>query len=159
MATGLSEYDRGLPRKRMAAGVLLFDGADRVLLVNPVYKDHWDLPGGVVESNESPRDAARRELGEELGLDREPGDPLCVDWVPPRPERSEGLITIFDGGRLEPEDIARIQLAPDEVACCEFVHVARAQELLSPLLGRRVVACLAARAERRAVYLENGVPI
>jgi ADP-ribose pyrophosphatase YjhB (NUDIX family) len=64
METGLAEYDRGLPRKRMAAGVLLFDACGRVLLVDPVYKDYWDVPGGVVESNESPRDAARRELGE-----------------------------------------------------------------------------------------------
>jgi 8-oxo-dGTP diphosphatase len=64
----------------MAAGLLLFDAAGRVLLVKPTYKDHWDVPGGVVESNESPRDAARRELGEELGLDREPGELLCVDW-------------------------------------------------------------------------------
>jgi hypothetical protein len=98
-------------------------------------------------------------LSEELGLDREPGALLCVDWVPPRADRSEGLITVFDGGLLEPEEIARIQLASDEVASYEFVHVARAQELLPPLLARRVVACLAARAERRSVYLENGVPI
>jgi ADP-ribose pyrophosphatase YjhB (NUDIX family) len=142
----------------MAAGVLLFDAAGRVLLVNPTYKDYWDVPGGVVELNESPRDAARRELGEELGLDREPGALLCVDWVAPRADRSEGLITIFDGGTLGPEEIARIQVAPGEVASCEFVDVATARTLLSPLLGRRVVACLSARAERRSVYLENGVP-
>ena len=31
------EYDRTLPRKRVAAGVLFFDVEGRVLLVDPVY--------------------------------------------------------------------------------------------------------------------------
>jgi 8-oxo-dGTP diphosphatase len=140
----------------MAAGVLLFDLDGRVLLVNPVYKDYWDVPGGAVELDESPRDAARRELREELGLDLEPGTLLGVDWVPPRPDRSEGLITIFDGGLLGPEDIARIRLPPEELASYEFVEVIKAPELLSPLLGRRVARCVAARADGRSVYLENG---
>jgi 8-oxo-dGTP diphosphatase len=126
--------------------------------VEPVYKDYWDVPGGAVELNESPRDAARREVGEELGLDRVPGALLCVDWAPPRPGRSEGLITIFDGGLLEQEEIARIRLPPRELASCEFVDMVRAQGLLSPLLGRRVAASVAARIDGRSVYLENGVP-
>src|ERR1051326_1661268 len=75
----LYAFDRALPRKRMAAAMLLFDMAGRVLLVKPVYKDYWDAPGGVVERNESPREAAHREVREELGLDRVPGALLCVD--------------------------------------------------------------------------------
>lgn len=35
-----------LPRKRMAAGALFVDGLGRVLLVDPVYRGTWDLPGG-----------------------------------------------------------------------------------------------------------------
>ena len=53
----------------MAAGVLYVDDQDRVLIVEPTYHDHWNLPGGVVQANESPYAAARREIGEELGLD------------------------------------------------------------------------------------------
>jgi 8-oxo-dGTP diphosphatase len=143
----------------MAAAMLLFDRAGRVLLVKPVYKEHWDAPGGVVEWNESPRDAAQREVQEELGLDREPGALLCVDWVPPRPERSEGMITVFDGGRLEQEEIDRIRLEPSELAAFDFVDAVTAPKLLSPLLCRRLLACLAALAEGRSMYLENGVPI
>ncbi|WP_238436175.1 MULTISPECIES: hypothetical protein [unclassified Frankia] len=36
--------------------------------------------------------AARRELFEELDLDRPIGGLLAVDWVPATPERTEGLI-------------------------------------------------------------------
>jgi 8-oxo-dGTP pyrophosphatase MutT (NUDIX family) len=52
---------------------------DSRLLVNPVYKETWDLPDGVVEAEESPHAACRREVAEELGLDRPPDRVLAVD--------------------------------------------------------------------------------
>ena len=55
---------------RVAAGALFFDDQGRVLLVHPTYKDTWDIPGGYVERGESPAAACRRELKEELGIDR-----------------------------------------------------------------------------------------
>lgn len=80
----------------------------RVLLVNPVYKETWDLPGGAVEAEESPHAACRREVAEELELDRAPGRVLAVDWVPSRPERPEGLIVVYDGGVLSEADVREI---------------------------------------------------
>jgi ADP-ribose pyrophosphatase YjhB (NUDIX family) len=102
------QYVASLARKRMAAGALFRDGQGRVLLVDPVYKPVWDLPGGAVEAEESPHAACRREVGEELGLDRPPGRVLAVDWVPSRPDRPEGVVVIYDGGVLSGEDIAAI---------------------------------------------------
>ncbi|WP_405495010.1 NUDIX domain-containing protein [Nocardia sp. NBC_00511] len=78
-----AEYVAALPRKRMGAGALFVDELDRVLLVEPTYKDYWELPGGVVEANESPLAAAVREIDEELGLTVTLGRLLAVDWVPP----------------------------------------------------------------------------
>jgi hypothetical protein len=72
------QYVASLARKRMAAGALFRDGAGRPLLVDPVYKDTWDLPGGAVEAEESPHAACRREVAEELGLDRPAG---CWPWT------------------------------------------------------------------------------
>jgi 8-oxo-dGTP diphosphatase len=43
----------------------------RILLVKPSYRDGWSVPGGLVGRRETPRDAARRELREEVGLDLE----------------------------------------------------------------------------------------
>jgi 8-oxo-dGTP pyrophosphatase MutT (NUDIX family) len=61
------QYVASLARKRMAATAFFRDDQGRVLLVNPVYKETWDLPGGAVEAEESPHAACRREVAEELG--------------------------------------------------------------------------------------------
>ncbi|MGY2115992.1 NUDIX domain-containing protein [Nocardia gipuzkoensis] len=63
-----AEVIAGLPRKRMGAGALFVDELDRVLLVEPTYTNYWELPGGVVEADESPYAAVVREIGEELSL-------------------------------------------------------------------------------------------
>jgi 8-oxo-dGTP pyrophosphatase MutT (NUDIX family) len=51
-----------------AAGVALFDDDGRLLLARHVEGGRWGAPGGGVEPEESPRDAAVRELEEEVGL-------------------------------------------------------------------------------------------
>src|ERR1700756_5644410 len=94
----------------MAASAFFRDEAGPVLLVNPGYKEPWDLPGGAVEAEESPHAACRREVLEELGLDRPPGRVLAVDWVPSRPERPEGLIVVYDGGGLSEAEVEEIVL-------------------------------------------------
>jgi 8-oxo-dGTP diphosphatase len=72
------QYVASLAKRRMAAGALLRDESGRVLLVDPSYKDGWELPGGV-EAEESPHAACRREVAQELGLDRHPGRIVAVD--------------------------------------------------------------------------------
>jgi len=63
-----------------AVGVVVRKG-DRVLLVlrgqEPSH-DKWSIPGGVVELGESIREAARREVLEECGLEIEVGEVIDV---------------------------------------------------------------------------------
>ena len=151
-----SDFTATLPRKRMGAGVLLSDHRGRVLLVEPTYKDTWEIPGGSVEADESPYAAAVRELHEELGLTIPIGRLLVTDWVPPQPDRTEGLMMLYDGGVLSPAQTARIQLPPDELKSWAWCTESEAAERLTGLLSRRIAAAVRARAEHTSAYLENG---
>jgi 8-oxo-dGTP pyrophosphatase MutT (NUDIX family) len=51
-----------------AAGVLVWDDRQRVLLQERSDDQTWSIPGGAVEPGEQLEDAARRELREETGL-------------------------------------------------------------------------------------------
>ena len=53
----------------MSAAAVLFDDEGRVLLVKENYGKHrWSLPGGAIESGETPEEAAVREANEETGV-------------------------------------------------------------------------------------------
>ncbi len=67
------------PIARVAARVLLINGAGRVLLfhgvdpANPA-DEYWVTPGGGIDPGESPAQAAARELFEETGLRVDPAE-------------------------------------------------------------------------------------
>lgn len=160
MTSEPSEYDKALPRKRMGAGMLLTDESGKVLLVEPTYKPGWEIPGGVVEADESPREGARREVFEEIGLNREPGELLCVDWTAARPGHSEALTWIFDGGTLLPAEIPGIRLPATELRSFDFVSPDALADRLDERRAGRMLAAIRARIERRTLYTENGrVPL
>lgn len=75
----MSDYVRALRQKvgndyllMPCAAVLVRDDAGRVLLVRHV-EGRWQLPGGAIDPDESPADAARRECREEASVDVELG--------------------------------------------------------------------------------------
>jgi 8-oxo-dGTP pyrophosphatase MutT (NUDIX family) len=153
----LRAHDRSLARKTMAASVLFRDAAGRVLLVDPTYKALWEMTGGSLEVGESPRAAARREIREELGLEVQPGRILAVAWLSPTPYGTDGVVIVFDGGILGPEQIARIRLPAGELAGHRFVDLAAAETMLPAEQYGRVCASVQALAEDGTAYLEDGV--
>lgn len=155
-AVGESEWPGALPRKRVAATVLFTDVAGRVLVVEPTYKPRWELPGGAVEGDESPWCAAKREVGEELGVERRPGRMLVMDYVPAMPGRTEGVIAVFDGGVLTERAVAALRLPAEELRSLAFVEPDGLGTFLPPLLMRRAMAAKRARDEVRTLYLEDG---
>jgi 8-oxo-dGTP pyrophosphatase MutT (NUDIX family) len=144
----------------LAAGVLLFDEQDRVLLVDPTYKPGWEFPGGVVEPGEAPARAGMREVTEETGLtlDEVPRL-LVVDWEPPAPPGYGGLRLLFDGGRLPASEAGRLLLPGPELRDWRFVTEKEAATLLPPVRYERLRWALRARERQAALYLEAGVPV
>jgi len=142
----------GLPTMFGSAAALFTDPAGRVLLVKPNYREHWSLPGGIVEDGEPPHVGCRREVAEELGLDIAPGRLLAIDWTPPEGVRPRAMVAfIFDGGVL-PEH-APIRLQEDELDGYRFVEPGELAGYLPAFLATRVSAALAGRAAGAPVYV------
>jgi ADP-ribose pyrophosphatase YjhB (NUDIX family) len=101
------------PRVPLGAGALIRDAEGRVLLIRQTYQRPplWLPPGGWVDRRETPRQAACREVREELGVHIAVGQPLAT--------RGGGygeLTILFDCRRL---DDAPLQLS-DEIAQARF---------------------------------------
>jgi len=151
-----AHFTVGLSTKRLAADCLFTDEADRLLVLEPPFKSTWDIPGGIVEIDESPWQAARREVHEEVGLDVEPGQLLVLDWKSRAGDFTEVVALLFDGGTVTARDVDRIVIDPSEVRSYRFVDLEEAAALLDAELFARVSAGLVARVDGRVTYLENG---
>ena len=136
-----------------AAAAALFTSADgRVLLVKPNYRDHWSLPGGILEHGEPPHEGCRREVKEELGLDITPGRLLVVGWAGPHGARPRPVVHfVFDGGTLA--DDVPIQLQQDELDEFRFVEPTALDDYLPPIISMRVAAALRGRDTGATAYL------
>lgn len=151
-------YIASLPRVLAGAAVLFRDGEGRVLLVEPGYREGWGLPGGTIESDEgeSPREGARRETLEEIGLDREPGRLLVVDWVK-GPGRPPVVLYLYDGGVLGADDLGAIRLQESELLSWRLVPREELTGYLRGSLGRRALAALDVLADGSGTAeLEDG---
>lgn len=150
------EYYQGLPKKRMGAGVLLFNEKEEILIVKPTYRDYWLIPGGVVEKDESLRETCLRESQEEIGLDIDLKRLLGVHYKGDYLERGESLMFIFYGGVLTPEQIKGIELRDGEIEEYKFVKTGEALPLFSDVLRPMVFHSLEALKDNATAYSENG---
>ncbi|WP_329222361.1 NUDIX hydrolase [Streptomyces sp. NBC_01485] len=151
-------YIASLPKVLAGAAAIFRDAAGRVLLVEPNYRAGWALPGGTIESGdgESPRQGARRETLEEIGLDRELGRLLAVDWAV-GPGRPPLVAYVYDGGVLGEDDFEAIRLQETELLSWRLVPREELTDHLLGSLGHRVLAALDALADGTVTAeLENG---
>ena len=141
-------------QKVLASGCIVRDHSDRILLVKPTYKPGWEIPGGMVEANESPVQACIREVHEEIGFEVRLDRLLCLEYVAANPER---LLFVFDAGIISALEVSQIVLPSDELSEFRFVTLAESQELLPERLALRVrQALIALEHPPQTVYLENG---
>ena len=145
-----------LPAIPASAGAMIFDPAGRLLILKPVYKSGWTIPGGVMEAGETPWAACQREVREECGLAVERGRLACVDFRPPRRGKPGGLRFLFDCGALPEASFAAMMLQPQEISKYRMEPLPAALDLLRKPIRRRVTAAVGSGG---LCYLENGRPV
>jgi len=125
------------------------------MLVKPTYKPGWEIPGGGVEHNESPKQCCIREILEELGLERKIGELLVVDYNSETEEKTESLMFVFDGGILSPPEIDSIQLGHDELSEFRFFTIETLPSDMVSALRNRVLMAWQQKMRHADAYLEN----
>lgn len=151
-----NNYYKNLPKKRMGVGALIQNDKGEILVVKPNYKDHWSIPGGVVDENESPRTACMREVIEEIGIELKDVKFLCVDYTSNVSEKGESLQFVFFGGKLSENEIGKIRLDSEEITEYRFLKISEALPLLSEKLRMRLPKCSDAIKVNTVIYLEDG---
>ncbi|MER3397722.1 MAG: DNA mismatch repair protein MutT [Chloroflexota bacterium] len=99
------------------AGAVVTDGAGRVLLQRLGFgrrAGNWALPGGLLEADETAEEAARREVGEETGLQVQLTGLLGVFSRPGDPFLGVVYLGEVAGGELRPESGGRF-FSPEEI--------------------------------------------
>ena len=140
------------PGHAVTAAVLVTGTAGWWLILR--HRDRWQLPGGLVEPGESPRQAAARETWEETGLTVAPGILLVADWCAPnRPGRRARLAMVFTAPPVR--DPVPVVLQGAEVDAHRWVPPGEALQLLHPLITARLAGCL---AQPGPAYLETLTP-
>jgi 8-oxo-dGTP diphosphatase len=152
-----------LPAVPVSVGALIFDRKGRLLILKPIYKSGWTIPGGVMEANgETPWQACQREVLEECGLELTAARLACMDFRLPRDGNPGGIRYLFDCGALDDSALAGVVLQLTEISAHRLVPVTDAMTLLRKPIRRRVKAVRKRNGAVRThavVYLENGRPV
>lgn len=143
-------------RKRVIAHLLLTDEAGRVCVLETSFKPDFELPGGILEIGESPRQGLLREVLEELDHRISINRLLVVDWLAPYLGWEDAVELIFDGGVMP--DRSKPLLRPDlrEIRAVFWLEPADAADRMAEYARGRLLAAVQARVEGRTLYLEAG---
>jgi 8-oxo-dGTP diphosphatase len=119
---------------------MVFDPAGRVVLIRCVAMrrdgefEFWLTPGGEIEADETPLEAARRELLEELGLDLEVQGPVYTEanQFEHQGEMRDNLDFVF-AARCAVGEPALRGVTPDEISLMKEIRWWAAAEVEAAL--------------------------
>jgi len=142
---------REVVRHRGSVAALPVDDEGRLVLVrqyrHPVGRALWEVPAGVLERGESPEQAVRRELEEEVG--RRPGhlEPWAV--FHPTPGFCDEVLHLFRATQLEEAPVHRDE---DEVLEVKWYTLDEARALLraGEVKDAKTIIALLMESEQRS---------
>ncbi|MFC8661881.1 NUDIX domain-containing protein [Streptomyces sp. NPDC057199] len=136
---------------------LITDASGRILVVDPTYKDGFDMPGGMVQADETQVEGLVRELAEELDLAHPPiGQLLVLDQVPAERYGRAMVVTVFHVGPLTDQQTKSLRFTDGEIGAAEFLPVDEALARLPHRLARRIKAAHEALLTGTPAVLING---
>lgn len=134
------------PKRMSSSAVWLENTSGELLIVKANYKDYWALPGGIIEADETPRQAAVRETLEEVGL-RLDSESLDFALVTNRMSGSAQTYQFIFKAKLP---LAQITLQKAELDASAFVTK---EQVLSA--DRRYAQAIQNWANGRTGYIEQ----
>lgn len=149
------QYYAGLARVRQGSGALITTHDGRVVMIDPSYRDFYEIPGGAVEVGEAAPDACARECREELGIEVRMGRLLVIDHQTDDGDRGDSVMFVYDGGSVA-ADVLTPPLDDSEVRAVVCVDPVDLGVATIPRLAGRVRHALAARQNGTLVELVNG---
>lgn len=117
-------WSQSLPGKMTSACLAILRDDDKVLMVKASYKDDWTFPSGIVDSLESPAQAAVRETREETGLVFRASDCSLLGVVYTASDgRSRDRFNFGFYLRIDADSIPRLSIPNDEIENYEWVDL------------------------------------
>jgi 8-oxo-dGTP diphosphatase len=146
--TDHAQWMESLTKRISSGAVLLENSSNELLIIKNNNKGYWSLPGGIVDPGETPRQAAIREVSEEVGITLIPDQVEFVAVIDRISDEAQTYQFIFRS--TVPIDESQIVLQVKEID--EHTFVSREQILSN---DRHYGKVLTAWANGQTGYVEQ----
>lgn len=109
-----------LPKRLSSATIILETEDGRAIVEKAHYKRYWTFPGGVVDPGETPKQAAVREVSEELGIVIDPNSVQFIAVTTRTSDIAETYQFIFHAP-IDAEILSTVTIQDSEIASWDVV--------------------------------------
>lgn len=126
----IQEFLRTRVSRPASAGVVIYNDKKEALVLKANYKPYWSFPGGWIEDNQTPIQAAVRELSEETGVLIIPQRLKFLYIINRVSNIMQSYQFIFEySGMID--DFTSIKLQPEEIDDYDYKFVSREEVLIN----------------------------